>query len=136
MTAFTGRKPVRENPGQVLRRNADAIVGDDNVDKTLVQGGNGDDEFLVDALNVVQSIFGVANQIDKNLQHLMPVDADRRHCRKTPLDLDAVALKRADVHGNGVLYQPIGLEIFKNAANLGVVLLHRNYFLNVLDITT
>ena len=65
----------------------------------------------------------------------MPIDADRRHGRIPPLDLDAVALKRANVHGNGVLYQPMGLEIFENTADLRVALLHRNYFLNVLDIT-
>src|SRR6516165_10390700 len=133
--AFTRGETVRENPSQVFRWNADAIVGDDNVDKTFVRGGDGDDEFLVGALNVVQSVLGVANQIDENLQYLMAVDADRWHGREPPFDLDAVALERADIHGNGVLHQPISLEILKNAADFGVALLHRNYFLNVLDIT-
>ena len=53
------------------------------------------------------------------------------NCRST---IDAVPLERANVHGNGVLYQPMRLEVFENAADLGVALLHRHDFLNVLDI--
>src|SRR5436190_18489379 len=113
---FTGGKTVRENTGQVFRGNANAIIGDNNVDDAFVRSGDRDAEFLVGTLNVVQCVFRVANQIDKNLQNLMPVDPDRRHGREPPLNFDSMALKSADIHGDGVLYQPMGLEIFKNAA--------------------
>src|SRR5881396_3848148 len=68
-----GRKTVVEDSGEVLRLNPDTIVDDADLDP--VGGGHSytDDQPPGAVGLVVHGILGVAEEINENLQHLVPV---------------------------------------------------------------
>src|ERR1700674_72056 len=131
---FASSEAVRENAGEIFGGDAYAIIGYDDAHGALVGGGDGNGDALVRAVDFVERVFGVSNQVDKNLQDFVPVDPDQRNGGEAPLDVDAMALESADVHRDRVFDQLVGMQIFKNAADFGVTLLHGDDFLDVLDV--
>ena len=79
----------------------------------------------------------VAEQVDENLKHLVPVHA-HRWCViiKLPDQLDVMPLKRGDVQAQGVFDQFRCLQILIDAGQPGVALLHRHDLLDMLDVLT
>jgi hypothetical protein len=64
---------MRENQREIFRRNANPIILHNYVHARRAHGCNRDRDPLVDALNVVERVFGVAEKIDQNLQDAVTV---------------------------------------------------------------
>ena len=91
-------------------------------------------DLLVGSARFVAGVFGVAHEIDQDLQDLVFVDGDRRHLAEFALQRDAVAHEGAGVHAQAILDQLVDSDGFGDAAQLGVALLHGHGLLDVLDI--
>ena len=46
------------------------------MDVALIRRGNGNDDSLIETFYVIESVFGVANEIDEYLQNFMTIDPD------------------------------------------------------------
>ena len=70
-------KTVLENACQVLRGNTDTVVFDLNPNpvRDVIQNLQGDDPFPFNP--IAASVFGVVDQVEKNLQHGVLVYGDR-----------------------------------------------------------
>ena len=68
---------MRENQREIFRRNANPIILHDYVHALFAHGRDRDRDPLVDALHVVERVLGVAEEIDQNLQHAVPVHSHR-----------------------------------------------------------
>ena len=134
MAVFAGRESVPENTRKIFLRDADPVVRNGDSQDFLVGRRDRDRNALVDSLNVIKRIFGVAEKINDDLQDAVAVYSYRRRRREAALEDDAVALKGADVHRDRVFDELVSLQIFKSAAHFGVALLHGYHFFNVLDV--
>ena len=81
VAVLAGGESVRENSGQVLGRDADAVVGDRDLDLVVSVHGNGDGNAAVRGAEFVDGVFGVADQVDQDLEDLVFVHQDGRHRR-------------------------------------------------------
>ena len=66
---------------------------------------------LVRALGVVVSLLRVVDQVDYDLQHLTPVEPERRERLELAQHLDALAAQRVAAHAHALLHQLRELDL-------------------------
>ncbi len=126
------------NPWEKMRLRlsaaiADAVVADDDADAVLAGGGDADPDFFC-AVIFKHGAFGVVDEVDEDLNDFVAIDEDIGDGQVVANQLNFVALERAVVHGEGVFDNGLGVHVFDDAAELGVVLLHRDDGADVLDV--
>ena len=89
---------------------------------------------LIGPSRFVACVFGVAHQVDEDLQDFVLVDGDRRHVAEFALQRDAMACESAGIQPQAVFHQIDDLDGLRDAAELGVVLLHGDGVLDVLEV--
>src|ERR1041385_299221 len=90
-----GGKTVTEDLLQILGRDPAPIVRNRDSGAAVAAWSDGESDDLVLAFNRVQGLFGIAEKIDQDLKHLVPVDRNRTHRRVLTHDLDAVFFEGA-----------------------------------------
>ena len=72
MAVFPGGETHGENLAEVLRRNPHTVVGYADPNAIRAGGGDGHDQFCI-GIVVAQSMPGVADEINQNLQNAVPI---------------------------------------------------------------
>ena len=130
VTIFLGGKAVREDARQIVWRDADAVVFDDDGNAFVVVHADGDFNALVSAGGGVDGVFRVTDQVHENLENLVFIDRDEGHFLVIAGDDNAVTGKSGGIHLQGVFHEALDGERFDDAGNARVILLHRDNFLN------
>ena len=125
---------VGEDARQVLRGDADAVVLDHELDAARLRRADTQGDDLVGAAAFVRGILRVANEVHENLQDLGLLREDSGDRLEIAHDLHGMAHEGAGVHPQGVLHQFDGVEGFDDAGHHRVGLLHRDDFLDVVDV--
>ena len=134
VAVLAGGETVGENAGEVFGRNADAVVlhGEEHAAGRAALDPERDG--LVGAPAIVRGVFGVADQVDENLEDLAFLAEDGGNGMELADDAHGVADEGAGVHAEGILHQLLGAERFDDADHGGVGLLHRDDLLDVVDV--
>ena len=69
-------------------------------------------------------MFGVADQVDQNLQYLMTLRPDQRQIAAVPYDFDFRLEAVCDVDIDRIFQDVLNGKLLRNSANAGVRLLH------------
>ena len=75
MAILSGGKPMIENPGEILRRDANAVINHCDPNSALFASRAQDHLFVVPA-RIITRIFGVAHQVNENLEGFVLVSAN------------------------------------------------------------
>src|SRR5688572_13794323 len=75
VSAFLGGEAVREDAHEVLRRNANSVVNDDDPN-ALWAIGHAHGQFLVRSSGFVAGVLRIANQVHEDLQDLVLLHRD------------------------------------------------------------
>src|ERR1051325_4748497 len=128
-----GREAVVEYAREILRRYSHAVIRHRDPDPVRsVDHAHG--QPLVGTAGFVAGVFGVAHEVDQDLQHLVFLGRNRRHLGVVALDLHPVALERSGVQAQAVLDEIGHLDGLPDARHLGVALLHVHDILDVFDV--
>src|SRR5215213_7122635 len=76
VSAFPRCEAVREDPCQVFRLNADAIVGDIDFEESAGGDACAEPDLFVRAISLVASVLGVTDQVNEDLQNLVFIGPD------------------------------------------------------------
>ena len=98
VAALLRRKSVLENAGDVFRRNSDPIICNSEIHKALLSWSDTDSNLPVIRAKFVECVFGIADEIDKNLQGLVLVEPHRGNRFKIADHLDSVSRELCGVH--------------------------------------
>ncbi len=133
VAVFARGEAVIEDALEVLRRDADAGI-DDGDQHRAIGRPHADGHALLGAPGLVAGVFGVADHVHQDLQHLVLVDRDQRHLLEVAHQRDAMTAEGPLVHPQAVLDQRADVDHVGHAAAARVALLHRDDFLDVLDV--
>src|ERR1051326_8729532 len=128
------RETMRKNAGQMLRPNSDPVIHHLNGSAFGIGRKDADDEALVMTLGSAQGVLGVADEINKNLQHFMFVQHQRRNRSHLRFEPYFMPIQSRLIDLNGILHELRNFNTFLEARDLRVTLLHRHDLIDVLDI--
>ena len=127
-------KTMRENPRQVLRRDSDAVVFHRNSDPVRVLAPHLHLDVSIGLAAVLAGVLCVVENVDEDLEDLVPVDDNGRHGIEMPGDLDRVAQVSCGVHFESAIHEIGGRHAFQDAGHFGVALLHGDDFFDMFDV--
>src|SRR6266436_902487 len=127
-----GGKSVTEYTSQILGSDSDAVVADAD---SYTQPARGDPHRhdLLRANGLFAGMLGIADQVDKYLQHPVLVDDDRWHVLEFPTKDDSVTRQCTFIEAQAVFHKTGDAHDVRDAAEPRVVLLHRYNVLDVVD---
>ena len=130
---FARRKAVVEDVGQILRWNPDPVIHHGYPDPAITVG-HAHRQPLVRALRILAGVFGVAQQVDHDLQEFVLLEVHGRHRFKFADHLHIMAAESTLIQAQAVFHQIGHVDHFLHPAEGRVVLLHGYNFLDVLDV--
>ncbi len=128
-----GGKTMIENAEQVFGWDTDAIIDDRDFDPATGVG-EADGKELVRAGRGVAGLFGVAQEVNEDLEDFMFLDKHRGQDLELPNETDVVAVQGIAAHAQAVFNEGGEVQEFRDAGGDGVALLHRDNLLDVVDI--
>ena len=97
VAVFSCRKTMSKDPGQVLFRNAVAVVVDLDLYLVILARLYAQCDSFVLMMTIPQRVRGIADQVHKDLKHQVPIGPDHGNLCILGVQLDAVAVYIAGV---------------------------------------
>ena len=97
------REALVENAPQILRLDSNSVVGHDNAEKLGGRRLNRDHHSFLGIGSLHAGMFGVFEQIEKNLQNFVAIHRDCRSLGEFADNLNSMAMQCFAVHAQGVI---------------------------------